>query len=210
MLNRSQFKHLIDECPAARFCRLMKVRDSGMPDVQYWESLFDVPLLLDRMRITAALRDVAEFGAGYGTFTIPAARRISGLVYSFDIEKDLVDVVRERAALEEVRNIRIKERDFLAGGTGLADESVDYAMAFNILHHDRPREILAEAFRILKKGGLAGLVHWRCDIPTPRGPSLAIRPGPDRMAAWAESVGFQAEEIEDLPPYHVGVVAVRP
>ena len=27
----------------------MKVRDSGMPEAAYWETLFDAPLILDRL-----------------------------------------------------------------------------------------------------------------------------------------------------------------
>ncbi|NQU11895.1 class I SAM-dependent methyltransferase, partial [bacterium] len=47
----------------------MKLRDSGMPEEAYWESLFDVPLILDRLGMDARLGDVVEFGCGYGTFT---------------------------------------------------------------------------------------------------------------------------------------------
>ena len=68
----------------------MKVRESGMPEEAYWESLFDVPLILDRLGIDARLRDVVEFGCGYGTFTIPVARRISGTLRTFDIDQAMV------------------------------------------------------------------------------------------------------------------------
>ena len=56
----------------------MKVRDSGMPDESHWESLFDVPLILTRLGI-GEFHEVAELGCGYGTFTIPVARAISGM-----------------------------------------------------------------------------------------------------------------------------------
>ena len=49
-----------------------------MPDETFWESLFDLPLILDRLDIDETIRDVAEIGCGYGTFTLPVARRISG------------------------------------------------------------------------------------------------------------------------------------
>jgi len=58
----------------------MKLRDSGMPDEAFWETLFDVDLILDRLEIDKRLGDVLEMGCGYGTFTLPVARRISGLV----------------------------------------------------------------------------------------------------------------------------------
>jgi predicted RNA methylase len=64
----------------------MKLRDSGMPDEDYWETLFDVPLILDALGIDSRLRDVAEFGCGFGTFSIPIAQRISGELIAFDID----------------------------------------------------------------------------------------------------------------------------
>jgi hypothetical protein len=42
----------------------MKVRESGMPDESYWETLFDVALILDRFGIDFQLRNVVEFGCG--------------------------------------------------------------------------------------------------------------------------------------------------
>jgi 16S rRNA A1518/A1519 N6-dimethyltransferase RsmA/KsgA/DIM1 with predicted DNA glycosylase/AP lyase activity len=58
-----------------------------MPKEAYWETLFDVGLILDRLGIDARLRNVIEMGCGYGTFTVPVARRISGTVTRFDIDE---------------------------------------------------------------------------------------------------------------------------
>jgi ubiquinone/menaquinone biosynthesis C-methylase UbiE len=35
--------------------------------------------------------NVADFGFGYGTFTIPAAKIISGKIYAFDIEPEMIE-----------------------------------------------------------------------------------------------------------------------
>ena len=40
----------------------MKVRDSGMPEQTYWESLFDVEGMLDEMGVGPQTGDVAELG----------------------------------------------------------------------------------------------------------------------------------------------------
>lgn len=69
----------------------MKVRESGMPDEAYWETLFDVALILDRLGIDSQLRNVVEFGCGYGTFTIPVARRTSGVLTTFDVDPAMVE-----------------------------------------------------------------------------------------------------------------------
>ena len=64
----------------------MKVRDSGMPDEGMWESFFSPEKTLVLLGLDAAMTGIAEFGCGYGTFTLPAARTIRGKVHAFDIE----------------------------------------------------------------------------------------------------------------------------
>ena len=51
-----------------------------MPDEAYRESLFDIPLILDRLNIDQTVEHVAELGCGFGTFTLPVARRIRGIM----------------------------------------------------------------------------------------------------------------------------------
>jgi ubiquinone/menaquinone biosynthesis C-methylase UbiE len=189
----------------------MKVRDSGMPEQDYWEALLHVPVILDRMRVGERPGDLAEFGCGYGTFTIPAARRVSGIVHALDLEEGMIDATRERGASAGVANINLIQRDFVAQGTGLADGAVSYVMLFNILHHERPREMLDEAYRILAPGGLAGIIHWRFDPATPRGPAMEIRPRPEVLRESARAAGLRPlfEEPIDLPPWHFGILAEK-
>lgn len=185
----------------------MKTRESGMPGEAMWESFFSPTATLEMLGLTPECMDTVEFGCGYGTFTIPAAKLISGTVFSLDIEPDMIAATDARASREGLGNVQTITRDFAADGSGLADASVDYAMLFNILHCEWPRELLAESYRVLRPGGRLGVLHWRSDIPTPRGPSLDIRPTPEQCIAWAESVGFvcSAEGIVLIPPYHFGI-----
>jgi SAM-dependent methyltransferase len=185
----------------------MKIRDSGMPEEATWDSFFDPRVALDKLRLTPQIADVVEFGCGYGTFTLPAARIVSGVVHALDIEPAMIDLTRARAAEAGLGNVVPACRDFLADGTGLADGSTDYAMVFNILHLPDPLELLGEALRTLKAGGLLGLMHWNHDPATPRGPAMEIRSRPGQCRSWAEQAGFEmAGEIIDLPPYHWGMV----
>lgn len=185
----------------------MRVRESGMPPQDYWDSFFDVETILDRLRLDAARRDVLEFGCGYGTFTVPAARRISGKVIAMDLDPQMIDMTRGRAAKAGRDNIEYVLRDFVAAGSGLGDGSVDYAMLFNILHGEDPVRLLEEARRNLCRGGLLGIMHWMHDDTTPRGPPLDIRPRPEQCRDWAKDAGFvPASDIIELPPYHYGMV----
>lgn len=187
----------------------MKGRESGMPDEAYWASFFDPDAALAQLfPDSGTISNVVEFGCGYGTFTLPASRRISGTLTALDIEPEMVTTVARKAAAANIQNIRAAIRDFVANGTGLGDRSQSHAMIFNLLHLEEPLALLREAFRVLNSDGSLSLIHWRRDIQTPRGPSLAIRPSPEQCSAWMEAAGFRHIEPIDLQaccPYHFGL-----
>ena len=179
-----------------------------MPEENVWAGFFDPELVLARLGLTSACRDLAEFGCGYGTFSIPAARIVAGTVHALDIEPEMLAATKVKAEAAGLDNVRTSLRDFIMDGSGRAASSVDYAMLFNILHVECPDVLLREAFRVLSPGGKLGIVHWNYDPNTPRGPSLEIRPRPEHCRQWAEQAGFRLLEpgIIDLPPYHYGMV----
>jgi SAM-dependent methyltransferase len=178
-----------------------------MPPQDSWDSFFDVERILDELLLDASRHDVLEFGCGYGTFTLPAARRISGKVFALDLDAEMLEATQSSAREAALDNIECRLLDFVADGSGLADGSVDYAMLFNILHLENPLSLLGEARRNLGQGGLLGIIHWNYDDTTPRGPPLDIRPQPEQVLAWSLEAGFlPGSEIIDLPPYHYGLV----
>jgi len=184
----------------------MKIRESGMPERELWESFFDPLNILASLGVGRQVVDAVEFGCGYGTFTIPAARAIGGVIHAFDIEPEMVRRTQAEAARQGLGNVRTVLRDFLAEGTGLPDASVDYAMLFNILHLEEPAALLQEGRRILKNGGRLGVIHWNHDPRTPRGPAMEIRPQPEDCIRWAQNAGFCDPLRFDLQPYHYGVL----
>jgi ubiquinone/menaquinone biosynthesis C-methylase UbiE len=190
----------------------MKTRESGMPEEEMWRGFFDAEAILRAMRVTPSCRDMVDFGCGYGTFTIPAARIVSGTVHAFDIETDMAIATQAKAEAAGLRNVRICVRDFFSDGTGLPATSMDYAMLFNILHAERPQTLLEESYRVLTPGGHLGIIHWNYDPATPRGPSMDIRPRPEQCVRWGQKAGFTLHPsgIMDLPPYHYGILFVRP
>ncbi len=190
----------------------MKIRDSGMAEKAVWESFFEPASILEKLGLRGTCGDLVEFGCGYGTFTIPAARIVSGVVWALDIEAEMIETTRARAEKEGLESVRVMLRDFVAAGSGRPDRSAGYAMVFNILHHPQPVALLREAHRNLRSGGLVGIIHWIHDATTPRGPDLATRPRPEQCRRWAEAAGFASidDRIVDLPPYHYGLVLGRP
>lgn len=191
---------------------MVKVRDSGMPDRDMWEQFFDAAGILDALECRTVRGDVVEFGCGYGTFTLPAARRSSGVVYALDIEPSMVAATRDRASHAALSNVVAEQRDFVLQGSGRPNQSVQYAMLFNILHLEQPLPLLREAQRILVPSGKLGIVHWNRDAATPRGPPLAIRPEPADCRSWAQTVGLQwvAEPALPRSPWHWGMILQRP
>jgi len=184
----------------------MKVRESGMPEEKTWTEFFSPSRILKLMGLSKEVKNVVDFGCGYGTFAIPAARMVSGKVYAIDIEPEMIKITKEKTEKNNLKNIETILRDFISNGSGLKDGSVDYVMLFNILHVDKPENLLREAYRILRDGGKLGIIHWNYDSTTPRGPSMEIRPKPEQCIDWARRVGFNNPRRYDLKPYHYGIV----
>lgn len=180
----------------------MKLRDSRMPDESYWESLFDVPLVLERLGIDQSLGNVVELGCGYGTFSIPIARAIGGTLTTFDIDPKMVERTIERAAELPSGKVVCQVRDVMEQGFGVA--GMDAALVFNLLHCDEPVRLLWLAAEAVRPGGHVLVIHWKYG-ETPRGPSLDIRPRPQQIAQWAREAGLHpVGEMIDLPPWHYG------
>lgn len=189
----------------------MKLRESGMPPEAFWETLFDVPAILDAFGFDAHTNDVAELGCGYGTFTVPLAARITGTVHALDIDPAMVERTDARAHAAGLDNVRAEVRDVLANGFVGSAWDCDAVLLFNILHGEEPMALLRAARDAVRPGGIIAVIHWRTDIDTPRGPPADIRPTADQVAAWAASVEnlVPAGPSFLLPPWHYGLKLER-
>lgn len=178
-----------------------------MPAEDLWASFFDVDQILSGLHINSGISNVVEIGCGYGTFTIPTAKIIKGILFAFDIENEMLDFVKQRLIKEDIHNVNLEQRDVLAQKTGLTDNSIDYVLLFNILHHESPIDFINEAYRILKQNGKVGIIHWRSDVETPRGPDLSIRPKPEQILEWIDKSRFSIYiDPVVIEPYHYGLV----
>ena len=110
-----------------------------MPQEKEWNKFFDPARVLKLLGVNSDIVDVVDFGCGYGTFTIPAARMIRGKVYAIDIEAEMIRVVQQKAKKFNLCNIEAIIRDFILEGSGLVNLSVDYVMLSKFLQENCKR-----------------------------------------------------------------------
>ena len=187
----------------------MKIDDSGMPEEAFWNSLFDIEGIIEWLAIPKNAT-IVEIGCGYGTFTVPIAKKSEGNIVAFDVEPSMIEIARENVRKSGLSNVKFNLRDVLELGTGIEPNSIDMVLLFNILHFSERRIFLAEASRILKKGGVVAIVHWRKDIPTPRGPAVETRPDRDQIINASEGLNLNFHDNSRiLEPYHWGMQLVK-
>jgi ubiquinone/menaquinone biosynthesis C-methylase UbiE len=61
-----------------------------MPEEKAWDKFFNPIKILKTLGLNSSTIDVVDFGCGYGTFTIPAAKIIRGKVYAIDVEPEMI------------------------------------------------------------------------------------------------------------------------
>jgi len=180
-----------------------------MPPEEYWNSLFDIPKIIEWLKPEDIQYPIVEIGCGYGSFTIPLAEKAKTTVFAFDIEKEMIEITKRNAVSNEIKNITVEMRDVLDQGTGLSENSIGLVLLFNILHFPQRTLILDETYRILKYGGICAIIHWRKDIETPRGPRYEDRP--DRETILAAVGNNKLIEFDNvvLEPYHWGMKLMK-
>lgn len=118
-------------------------------------------------RVVAALAlapgaRVADLGAGGGYFTFRLADAVgpTGRVYAVDVDRDMLDYLRERAADEGRANVVVVEAT--PDDAKLPDAGVDLVLVVDTYHHLEKRvEYFARLRRALAPGGRLAIVEYR-------------------------------------------------
>jgi SAM-dependent methyltransferase len=187
----------------------LKCRESGMPEEALWASFFNADAAVAQLW-PEPRGDALELGCGFGTFTLAAARCTQGIITALDIDPEMIVAVRTKANALKLANIHVREHDFVASDLGVASASQSHAMIYNLLHMEAPVRLLHKVRHALEIHATVSVMHWRTDVPTPRGPPMNIRPTPDDCAAWLIEAGFHRIQFVDLSkscPFHYGLIA---
>ena len=187
----------------------MKFRDSSMPPEEVWNTFFNPQSVINKMRIDNKIETLLDVGCGYGTFLFSIAEIIDAKVIGVDIDEQMISTCRDKLKKHNTSNIEIINGDVSTNITIKTLEKykgeIDYVTLFNILHCEEPTKLLKNVYDLLNSSGRIGVIHWKYE-KTPRGPSMDIRPTPEKIINWALSVGFKLETQIDLQPYHYGLV----
>lgn len=152
---------------------------------------------------------VADFGAGSGFFTIAAARLVgeNGKVYSIDIQKSSLDLIKSKASIENLLNIETVWADLeLPQGSHLPSGAVDLVIISNILFQvEHKLEVMREAYRILKSQGKLAVIEWD-ETPFPGGPPVEMRIAKRAAQSLLVTAGFLSDREFEAGSHHYGLL----
>ncbi len=152
----------------------------------------------------------ADIGCGQGYFTIPAAKLVGskGRVYGIDLDEEAIIALREKAAAEGLKNIKVT-----VGGAGdrvLCRACADVAFFGICLHDfDDPSKALENARRTLKPGGVLADLDWN-KVKTEGGPPAEKRLSVEKASKLIETAGFRIKSTEDIAGRYYLIIAEAP
>ncbi len=179
-----------------------------MPYIPGGSELLNPFLILEHAGLREGM-SVADLGCGaIGHFVFPAARLVgrSGTVYAVDILKSALSGVESRAKIEGANNVRTVWSDIeVVGATKIPSGSLDVVMLVNNLPK---REMVTEAVRLTKPGGLLLVVDWKLTA-APFGPPSKDRVDKEAVKIMATTERLRLKEEFEAGQYHYGLTFVK-
>ena len=152
---------------------------------------------------------VADLGSGSGFYTVAAAEIVggSGRVYAIDVQKDMLDHVKNLADERKLMNVEVVWADIeKVGGTKLQGFSVDAVIISNILFQVEDKKgFTEEVRRILKPNGRILVVDWT-DSFSNLGPSSENIFTRDQAEELFTSNGFELDKDILAGDHHYGMI----
>lgn len=153
---------------------------------------------------------VADLGAGSGAYSFAASRAVGGegRVFAVEIQRELLDRLKNAASRQGHHNIEVIWGDLgRLGGTKLRDFSLDAVIASNVLFQVEDKKTLAQEIRrILKPKGKVLVIDWTDSFGN-------LGPSPENVFKEGEAKalfsehGFAIEKDIQAGDHHYGFVA---
>lgn len=154
---------------------------------------------------------IAEIGAGTGFFSRRLAKVVgpTGKVYAEDIQPQMLDLLKQYAAKEEIKNIV----PVLGTETDpkLPIGKIDRVLLVDVYHEfQKPEPMLAALRKVLAPGGTVTLVEYRLEGETAAHINIKHRMSTEQVLAEWNAAGYElANQVETLPSQHVFIFSTR-
>jgi SAM-dependent methyltransferase len=188
------------QAPQQRHGRLFPPQDLGLleiPDRAAWQKP-------DQIMDALAIADgstVADIGPGAGWFTIRLANRVGprGLVYAEDVQQEMLEATRRRAAREGLRNVEMR----LGTGTdpNLPNGRLDAVLVVDVYPEVDDRvTFLRNLKKAIKGNGRIGIVNYKPGRGGPGpAPDEGVRVDSSIVEADAQTAGLRILARQNLP-----------
>ena len=175
--------------------------------------------MLDMARVSPGMR-VLDVASGRGEPALPAAHRVGpqGWVLAVDQSDGVLQIARERASREGLRNVEFQVAD--AEALQVGEKSFDVAtLRWGLMYMRAPERALESIHRALKPGGVLAIASWaeparvpfaslarrmleryRDNVPPPDvdGPGVFRHADRARLDAALQLAGFSVEASEEM------------
>ncbi|MBT7832701.1 MAG: methyltransferase domain-containing protein [Chloroflexi bacterium] len=151
---------------------------------------------------------VADIGSGPGWLSIPLAKYVySGTCYAIDVQEEMLKHVSKQATAAKLKNVKtlVSQENKIP----LDDESLDGVALSNVLNEaTKPKTLIKEAARLLKKSGWISIVEWLPVEGKPEvGPASSRRLVQQELRETVEALGFTTLTSRQLTPHRYIIVA---
>ena len=174
--------------------------------------LLDAGKILSEILGLSTGKIVANLGAGGGMFTLQSARLVGeqGQVYAVDILKSALSDIDSKARMAGLHNIKTVWSNLeIVGAAKINDSLADFDLLINVLFQSKKHyEILAEAARILKKGGKLLVIDWSNGSSGLTPPSDMLV-NPEKTIETCAELGLALEQQFRAGQYHFGMIFIK-
>ncbi|MDO8513972.1 MAG: methyltransferase domain-containing protein [bacterium] len=152
---------------------------------------------------------VADFGSGSGIYVLHIAEALEnfGHVYAIDVQRDLLQRVKNEAHRRGFKNVEVIWTDLEhEGASKIADGKLDLVLISNLLFQiDNKAALFHEAARILRPTGRLAVIDWR-ESYGGMGPQKADVVTQEKALALAHEHGFELQREFPAGAHHYGLI----